>query len=297
MNVPRFLALGTLAALTALTMTVQASQDVPRGDAAVIRAITGVPSSARHCVGGTTANVHSLGWIAAGNGYTVRFDSDIELSTTIVRINLQDETSTSVAGSPDFNFNASTPGTMALFVSGNGRSGCYRYQAQVDRSSAGFSTPMARVRTVAKPAKNPIRTMAISGLASSGQHCVGANSVSKVHPIGWIGEGASVVITFDSDFDPVAGVTITDPSAQRSRWLSDDDSGGDLDPRLAFTSPIAGTLALYVASGNERPGCYHYRVEIDGGAAQPTIDVCDPGVYCRGEFPGALQLAGLDAGM
>ena len=264
MTLLRFLVLGTLAALTALTMTVQAAQDLPRGDAAAIRAITGVPSSARHCVGGTAANVHALGWIAAGNGYTVTFESDIELSATIVRFDLQGDASTSVIGSPDFNFTASTPGTMALFVSGNGNSGCYRYQAQVDRSATGFSAPMVSARTVVKravkPAKNPIRTMAFTGLASSGRHCIGVNAVSKVHPIGWVGEGASVVITFDSDFDPVAGLTITDPSAQRSRWLTDDDSGGDLDPRLALTAPLAGTLALYVASGDERPGCYHYRV-------------------------------------
>src|SRR5688572_28891006 len=46
-------------------------------------AITGLPSSARHCVSGDAANVHAIGWFDVGTSYTIRFDSDIELATAL----------------------------------------------------------------------------------------------------------------------------------------------------------------------------------------------------------------------
>ncbi len=82
-----------------------------------------------------------------------------------------------------------------------------------------------------------------------------------------------VTITFSSDFDPVASVSIAqlgsgapDRLARLSYW-SDDDGGGNLEPRLSFTTPYDGTLVLYVSkySAERTAGCYFYKVEIITG--------------------------------
>jgi hypothetical protein len=69
-------------------------------------------------------------------------------------------------------------------------------------------------------------------------------------------------LTFDSDFNPIAGVGLIDPAGRRQQYYSDNDSGGSNQPRLAFTAPFGGTLALYVASTTNTQGCYRYKVEI-----------------------------------
>src|SRR5688572_25260052 len=50
-------------------------------------------------------------------------------------------------------------------------------------------------------------TAGISGLASSARNCVGPSG-AVIHPIGWVPGSSEVVITFSSDFDPVAAVTL-----------------------------------------------------------------------------------------
>ncbi len=113
---------------------------------------------------------------------------------------------------------------------------------------------------------------AISGLASSGRNCVGPAG-SIVHAIGWVPSNSRVALTFSSDFDPVASVTNTQLGVEapdglsRTAYWSDDDSGGNLEPRLNFTTTFAGSLVLHVSkfSADRSAGCYFYKVEITTG--------------------------------
>ena len=52
-------------------------------------------------------------------------------------------------------------------------------------------------------------------------------------------------------------------------YLVNDDSCGNLEPLINFTASRSATLALFVASANGAPWCYHYRVAISG-ATTPT---------------------------
>jgi hypothetical protein len=65
-------ALASAVMLAQRPSSVAAGMDVPIAP----KAITGVPSSARHCVSGQAANVHGLGWVEAGTNYTVTRDQN-----------------------------------------------------------------------------------------------------------------------------------------------------------------------------------------------------------------------------
>jgi hypothetical protein len=118
-------------------------------------------------------------------------------------------------------------------------------------------------------APSALETQAISGLASSGRNCVGPSG-ANVHSIGWVPSGSQVAITFSSDFDPVAAATITQLGSDapdrvaRASYFADDDSGGNLEPEVRFTSTFAGTVVLHVSkfSAERQSGCYFYKVEI-----------------------------------
>lgn len=120
-----------------------------------------------------------------------------------------------------------------------------------------------------KMAPSAIESQAISGLASSGRNCVGPSG-ANVHSIGWVPSGSRVAITFSSDFDPVAAATITQLGSDapdrvaRAAYYADDDSGGNLEPQISFTSAFAGTVVLHVSkySAERESGCYFYKVEI-----------------------------------
>jgi hypothetical protein len=233
------------------------------------RAMSGLASSARHCVSGDAANVHGIGWVATGTSYTITFDAEIPLTTAVARVDLAGSQSASAFGAPDLRFTASTPGSMALYVGGRGQAGCYRYKVEIQQAAASV-TPASRSTALPAlapldPARYPIGTLAISGSASSATHCVTGNA-AKIHGIGRIEQGAVVRITFESDFDPVAGITLVNFVPERGTYLVDNDTGGDREPLLYFTASQSGTLALHVASVNGRAGCYRYQVQIDGGA-------------------------------
>jgi hypothetical protein len=131
------------------------------------------------------------------------------------------------------------------------------------------------------PAKAPKQTapsagrnesMAIAGLASSGRNCIGPSG-ANVHSIGWAPSNSRVQVTFSSDFDPVAAVTNTQLGSEapdrvaRAAYYADDDSGGNLEPQLSFTTTFSGTLVLHVSkySAERNAGCYFYKVEIITG--------------------------------
>lgn len=120
-----------------------------------------------------------------------------------------------------------------------------------------------------KMTPSAIEAMAISGLASSGRNCVGPSG-ANVHGIGWVPSGSRVTISFSSDFDPVAAATITQLGSDapdrvaRASYYADDDTGGNLEPQIQFTSTFAGTVVLHVSkfSAERESGCYFYKVEI-----------------------------------
>jgi hypothetical protein len=238
-------------------------------------AITGSPSSARHCVGGWGSNVHAIGWVEAGSIVRVTFDANIALVTTLSVMDLRNDDARGGDGSPDMNFRISIAGTAAFYVSGNGRAGCYWYKVEVTPPSQAFigtvRATTALPRLVVKPSKNPIRTMAITGLASGGKHCLAGDGVAKVHGLGRVERGANIRVTFESDFDPIVGFELVDPATNEAAFLTDDDSGGNQEPEVEVNVPNGGTLGLYVGSADGSAGCYHFRVEIDGGdTPRPT---------------------------
>lgn len=122
------------------------------------------------------------------------------------------------------------------------------------------------------PKTQRVEPQAISGLASSGRNCVGPSG-SVVHSIGWVPTNSRVSITFTSDFDPVAAITNTQLGGEapdqvaRAAYWADDDSGGNLEPKLEFTTTFSGTLVLHVSkfSADRDAGCYFYKVEIITG--------------------------------
>jgi hypothetical protein len=132
--------------------------------------------------------------------------------------------------------------------------------------------PAAKAPKQLAPSAEVSGPMAISGLASSGRQCVGPSG-ANVHSIGWAPSNSRVTITFTSDFDPVASVTnmqmgLDAPDGRaRSSFVYDDDSGGNLEPELRFTTSFSGTLVLHVSKFSESraAGCYFYKVEIVTG--------------------------------
>jgi hypothetical protein len=228
-------------------------------------AISGMPSSARHCVYGDAANVHGIGWVDAGTAYAITFEAESPVVTALSRLDLDLGESTGAVGSPDFQSTASTPGSIALFVGATGNGGCYRYKVELTppAGAAGF-TPASRLAAAPVLAKSTkiAGPTAISGLASSAKHCVSGTYVANVHDIGRVEEGNQITITFESDFDPIAGATMQNLSTRRGTYLIDDDTGGDLEPQLSFTASHSSTLALHVAGYDGSAGCYRYKVVI-----------------------------------
>jgi hypothetical protein len=225
--------------------------------------ITGMASSARHCVSSDGANVHEIGWLAAGTVDSITFDANFTLVSAVSRLDLAGGTSTGAFGTPDLRSTASSAGTMALYVSGNGQAGCYRYKVEITPPAGLIPAlaPNAVIDLVAETSAVVIPA-AISGAAASGKHCVAGNNVANIHEIGRVEQGNQILITFESDFDPIAGATLENLSTQRGTYLVDDNSGGSLQPQLSFTASHSSTMALHVAGVAGSSGCYRYKVEI-----------------------------------
>jgi hypothetical protein len=139
-------------------------------------------------------------------------------------------------------------------------------------ATAFAQTPVAKAAKQLAPSAAVSKPFAISGLASSGRQCIGPSG-ANIHSIGWVPSNSRVTISFQSDFDPVASVTIMQMGLEapdgraRSNFVFDDDSGGNLEPELRFTTSFSGTLVLHVSKFSEsrNAGCYFYRVEIVTG--------------------------------
>ena len=117
---------------------------------------------------------------------------------------------------------------------------------------------------------------AIASGATSGIHCVGGSVISgkraltsNVHPLGFLGSGNRVTVNFDSDFDPVAiviGAQIGSPAPDgvaKLTYVVDDDSGGNLEPKVTFTTSYDGSYFLVVGGSDPGvTGCYTFEVVV-----------------------------------
>ena len=237
-----------------------------QGDAPTVarpQAISGDSASGRNCISGNAANVHAIGWVATNTEYTVTFESSMPLAAAAARFDLAANQTSVNYGTPAIARTAGSNGTMALFVASAGDSGCYRYKTEI-RVPSSLNAPEAAGSFQSDDVPEaPAGLLSIAGIASSATHCIsGSNSVANVHEVGRIEEGNSVVLTFSTDFNAVAGAMLVDVPAQKHTAWRDDNSGGGVEPRISFTAPHAGTLALYVGGVSGAAGCYRYKVEI-----------------------------------
>ncbi|MFA5911133.1 MAG: hypothetical protein WC815_20350 [Vicinamibacterales bacterium] len=133
-------------------------------------------------------------------------------------------------------------------------------QTHAPRSPKAPKRPAAAVATVLPTA--------ISGTASSARNCVSSTTTNS-HNLGWAPRGSRVSVTFSSDFDPIASLSMVqlgsaaeDGEAEFADQVDDDD-GGNLQPWLRTVTEFAGTLMLYVSAYTQGDsGCYFYKVEI-----------------------------------
>jgi len=121
-----------------------------------------------------------------------------------------------------------------------------------------------------RPITSPQAT--ISG-PSSGVYC--PDMVEKavgLHDLGWLPAGRDVTVVVDAvgsaPFDPVATVLVVSlgvPSGGTAKTTTfyDNDSGGDKDPQIAFTTPQDGTYFLLVGENSgSGVGCYRYQLSV-----------------------------------
>jgi hypothetical protein len=90
-----------------------------------------------------------------------------------------------------------------------------------------------------------------------------------VHNLGFLPSGIPVTVTvegFSEGFNPVAAVLVATVGSSagnnvRTTTFYDDDSGGEGDPRVQFTTPVGGTYLLLVNDLTDAVvGCYRYQV-------------------------------------
>ena len=127
------------------------------------------------------------------------------------------------------------------------------------------SNQVAPVRPITGP------QAAISGPAS-GIYCPDmADKAVGLHDLGWLPAGRAVTVVVEAisgAFDPVATVMVVSlgvPSggAAKATTFYDNDSGGDKDPQIAFTTPQDGTYLLLVGENSgSGGGCYRYQVSV-----------------------------------
>lgn len=109
--------------------------------------------------------------------------------------------------------------------------------------------------------------------SSNGVYCPDMTDKAVwMHDLGWLPAGRDVTVIVDSfgpaTFDPVANVFVASlgtPGSGTAKTCTfyDNDSGGDKDPQIAFTTPQDGTYFLLVGENSgSGGGCYRYQVSI-----------------------------------
>ncbi|MBM3820693.1 MAG: hypothetical protein FJW14_16980 [Acidimicrobiia bacterium] len=232
-------------------------------------AISGLPSSAKHCVSGTSSNVHGIGWIEAGSRVEVTFLSDFDPIAGIVLMSIDTAAGRAAYAvdddsggnlEPQLSFVSTFSGNAALYVSGyRSTSGCYWYKLEVTppgQTALGPAAPRPDKGVTFSPT-------AITGSASISHHCIAGDGVTNIHSIGRVTANSRILITFDTDFDAIAAITNLDllAATPRPTYAIDDDGGGRLAPQLQVTTSAAGTIALFVGGYRSTAGCYRFKVE------------------------------------
>ena len=152
--------------------------------------------------------------------------------------------------------------TLGVVALGSGVAVAQHQRILTGRSSS-QTTPI-------RPIISPQAT--ITGPAS-GIHCPDmADKAVGVHDLGWLPAGRNVTVIVDATdgnaFDPVATVMVVSlgvPSGGTAKPTTfyDNDSGGDKDPQIAFTTPQDGTYLLLVGyNSGSGAGCYRYQVSV-----------------------------------
>lgn len=139
--------------------------------------------------------------------------------------------------------------------------------AQHQRTLSGKSSSQtAPVRPITSPQAT------ISG-PSSGVYCPDMfDKAVGMHDLGWLPAGRDVTVVLDAfgsdQFDPVAtvlvvGLGVPSGGTAKTTTFYDNDSGGDKDPQIAFTTPQDGTYFLLVGENSgSGAGCYRYQVSV-----------------------------------
>lgn len=118
-------------------------------------------------------------------------------------------------------------------------------------------------------AKSALRTLSFDGQASSLVACAGGRFYNT-HALGFTVANTRVRVDIlgGDTIDPVATAALLDMGAStpdgtaRISYFFDDDSGGNLDPRLEFTTTYDGNIVLSVGSFDGSFGCYWVKVEV-----------------------------------
>lgn len=127
----------------------------------------------------------------------------------------------------------------------------------------------------AEPIRAPsiVAPRAAIGSGSNGIYCPDmSEDAVGVHDLGWIPSGFKVEVIVESysesAFDPVAGVltaTLGEKAGNTVKTVTfyDNDSGGDRDSKVSFTTSQAGTYLLVVTDYTGKTGgCYRYQANI-----------------------------------
>jgi len=141
---------------------------------------------------------------------------------------------------------------------------CGNAAAQHQRIPAGSSGQAVR------PILTPQAT--VSGPAT-GIYCPDmADKAVGMHDLGWLPAGREVTVVIDAvagnNFDPVATVIVVSlgvpgGGTAKPTTFYDNDSGGEKDPQISFTTPQDGTYFLLVGDNSgSAAGCYRFQVSI-----------------------------------
>jgi hypothetical protein len=122
--------------------------------------------------------------------------------------------------------------------------------------------------TADRSARSALSTLGFDGKPSSLIGCTGGQFYTS-HPLGYTAAHTRVKIDVISGegIDPIASLVVLQmganaPDGARAQYVYDDDSGGNLDPRIEFTTNYDGNLVLSVGSYSGSFGCYWLKVEV-----------------------------------
>ena len=116
--------------------------------------------------------------------------------------------------------------------------------------------------------RSAMTKMGFDGKPSTLIGCAGGNFYNT-HALGFTVARTRVKVDILSgdNIDPMAALVVLQmgpnaPGDARAQYKFDDDSGGNLDPRVELTTEYDGNLVLSVGSYDGSFGCYWVKVEV-----------------------------------